>query len=70
MPDTAKFDHPSQAPLHRESPSGSKTDPFALAKLLNEWMQGDETEQRETFEALCRSWDEDRPEGYRRSSLA
>lgn len=37
----------------------------ALAALLNEWMRGDETEQRETFEALRRSLDEDRPEGYK-----
>jgi hypothetical protein len=28
-------------------------------------MQGDETEQRETFESLRRSLDEDRPEGYK-----
>jgi hypothetical protein len=28
-------------------------------------MHGDETEQRETFEVLCRSLDEDRPEGYK-----
>jgi len=42
-----------------------KPDPLALANLLNEWMHGDETEQRETFETLRRSLDEDRPAGYK-----
>jgi hypothetical protein len=28
-------------------------------------MHGDESEQRETFEVLRRSLDEDRPEGYK-----
>jgi hypothetical protein len=37
----------------------------ALAALLDEWLRGDETEQRETFESLRRSLDEDRPEGYK-----
>ena len=37
----------------------------ALAKLLDEWMQGDEVEQRETFDVLRRSLDEDRPDGYK-----
>jgi len=32
---------------------------------LDEWMQGDGTEQRETFDVLRRSLDEDRPEGYK-----
>jgi hypothetical protein len=36
-----------------------------LAKLLDEWMQGDETEQQETFEVLRRLLDEDRPDGYK-----
>jgi hypothetical protein len=44
---------------------GSKADPSALAKLLDEFMHGDEAEQRETFEVLRRSLDEDRPEGYK-----
>ena len=35
----------------------------ALAKLLDEWMHGDEAEQRETFEYLRRALDEDRPAG-------
>ena len=43
----------------------SKPDPTALARLLDEWMRGDETEQRETFEALRRSLDADRPDGYK-----
>ena len=43
----------------------STLDPSALARLLDEWMLGDETEQRETFECLRRSLDEDRPEGYK-----
>lgn len=42
-----------------------KTDPAALAALLDEWMQGDAEEQRETFEALRKGLDEDRPEGYK-----
>jgi hypothetical protein len=65
MPDTTKFEHPFQTPQHQESPCGSKADPLALARLLDEWMHGDETEQRETFEVLRRSLDEDRPEGYK-----
>jgi hypothetical protein len=36
-----------------------------LAKLLDEWMRGDEKGQQETFEALRHSLDEDRPDGYR-----
>jgi hypothetical protein len=63
MPDPAKSDQLFQAP--RESPLGSKPDPSELARLLDEWMLGDETEQRETFVALSRSLDEDRPEGYK-----
>ena len=41
------------------------TDPAALARLLDEWMQGDEAEQRDTFEFLRRALDEDRPAGYK-----
>lgn len=36
-----------------------------MARLLDEWMNGDESEQQETFEVLRRSLDEDRPEGYK-----
>ena len=42
-----------------------RPDPSALARLLDEWMLGDEAEQRETFEVLRRSLDEARPEGYK-----
>jgi hypothetical protein len=65
MPQTTKHEPPLQMPRHQESPSSPKPDPSALAKLLDEWMLGDEVEQRETFEALRRSLDEDRPEGYK-----
>jgi len=65
MPDTTKDDQPLQLPRHQGPQSPSKPDPSALAKLLDEWMHGDETEQRETFEVLRRSLDEDRPEGYK-----
>jgi hypothetical protein len=65
MPQTTKHDQPFQVPQHRESPCCPKPDPSALAKLLDEWMQGDEAEQQETFEALRRSLDQDRPEGYK-----
>jgi hypothetical protein len=40
-------------------------DPGALTKLFDEWMHGDESEQRETFETLRRALDEDRPVGYK-----
>jgi hypothetical protein len=32
---------------------------------LDKWTQGDETEQREIFEVLRCSLDEDRPDGYK-----
>jgi hypothetical protein len=65
MPDATKHRQPFQAPRRRESLRPSKPDPAALARLLDEWMHGDETEQRETFEVLRSSLDEDRPEGYK-----
>jgi hypothetical protein len=65
MPDTNKHDRPLRIPRQQESVCPQKLDPPALAKLLDEWMLGDETEQRETFECLRRSLDEDRPEGYK-----
>jgi hypothetical protein len=40
-----------------------RSDPAALAKLLREWREGDEQEQRETGEYLLRALDEARPEG-------
>ena len=42
-----------------------KPDRSGLTKLLDEWMQGDQTDQRETFEVLRRSLNEDRPDGYK-----
>jgi len=42
-----------------------QTNPVALAKLLDEWMSGDQTEQRETFEFLRNALDEHRPAGYK-----
>ena len=65
MPDTTKHHQSIQMPRHQESACPSKPDPTALARLLDEWMHGDETEQRETFEVLRRSLDEDRPDGYK-----
>jgi hypothetical protein len=42
-----------------------KPDAGAIAKLMEALMEGDEAEQRETFEALKRGLDEHRPEGYK-----
>jgi len=39
-------------PGERDLIRPSKTDPVLLAALLDEWMRGDEAEQRETFDAL------------------
>jgi hypothetical protein len=65
MPDTTKHDEQFQVPRQEELVSSQEPDPSALLKLFDEWMQGDETEQRETFEVLRRSRDEGRPEGYK-----
>ena len=65
MPDTDKHGQPCRIPRQQELVSPPKLDRSALAKLLDDWMQGDETEQRETFEVLRRSLDEDRPDGYK-----
>ena len=65
MPDTNKHGQPHRIPRQQESVCPPKPDRVALAKLLDEWMQGDGTEQRETFEVLRRSLDEDRPDGYK-----
>ena len=64
MPDTTKHDEPFRA-ARQELVYSQKPDTSALLKLLDEWTQGDETEQRETFEVLRRSLDESRPEGYK-----
>ena len=65
MPDTNKHDQPYRIPHRQGSAYPPKPCPSALEKLFDEWMRGDETEQRETFEVLRRSMDEDRPEGYK-----
>jgi hypothetical protein len=65
MPDTNKHSQPCPIPRQREIVSPPKADHSALMKLLDEWMQGDATEQQETFEVLRRSLDEDRPDGYK-----
>lgn len=65
MPDTTRRDQPHRTFGQQESVCPQKTDPSALARLLDEWMRGDETEQRETFETLRRFLDEDRSEGYK-----
>jgi len=64
MPDTDKQDHatPVSLPQGRER---SFMDTVALARLLDGWMHGDQNEQRETFEALRRALDENRPAGYK-----
>lgn len=55
-----------QPPIPPERPrSPRKLDPSALNRLFDEWMNGDETEQRETFEILRHALDEHRPPGYR-----
>lgn len=48
-------------------PESNRTCPntAALERLLDGWMRGDATEQRETFEILQRSLDEDRAVGYK-----
>jgi hypothetical protein len=65
MPDISKDDRSLQSPTEQELFHARTADPSALTKLLDEWMQGDAAEQRETFEALRRSLDEDRPAGYK-----
>jgi hypothetical protein len=65
MPDTFKRDYSVRGHEPQESLRMHKIDPSELAKLFDEWMQGDQTEQRETFEMLRRSLDEDRPAGYK-----
>ena len=65
MQDTNKHGQPGRISRQQESVCFPKPARSALAKLLDEWTQGDETEQRETFEVLRRSLDEDRPDGYK-----
>jgi hypothetical protein len=65
MQDTTKHEQSRQCPRQPEHQRSPIVDRAALTALLDEWMRGDETEQGETFEALRRSLDEDRPEGYK-----
>ena len=65
MPDTARRNQAVRDGEQQENLHVHRIDPSALTRLLDEWMQGDEAEQRETFEALRRSLDEDRPAGYK-----
>jgi hypothetical protein len=65
MPDANKHGQPDRILRPQEFVCRPKLDRSALAKLLDEWMQGDEREQQETFEVLRRSLDENRPEGYK-----
>ena len=65
MPNTSKHGEPSRVSARHESKYPQKPNPAALAKLLDEWMQEEDTDQRETFEFLRRALDEDRPEGYK-----
>jgi hypothetical protein len=64
MPDTTKFD-PNRVNSQPDRPIRRRLDPAALSRLLDEWMQGDETEQRETFQFLRQALDEQRPAGYK-----
>jgi hypothetical protein len=63
MQDTNKPDLPTRIPPQESI--RPRLDPAALERLLEGWMQGDPREQRETFEVLRRSLDEDRPAGYK-----
>ena len=65
MPDPFQPDQSRGVPVGQDRLPPRKADPSALAKLFDEWMQGDGTEQQETFEILRRSLDEDRPVGYK-----
>jgi len=64
MPDTIKSElNPVNSPPDRSI--RGRSDPVALSRLLDEWMQGDEAEQRETFQFLRQALDEQRPAGYK-----
>jgi hypothetical protein len=65
MPNTSKRDEPVQYAREERSVRSRQSDPAALARLLDEWMHGDETEQRETFEILQRALNDGRPDGYK-----
>lgn len=65
MPDTNNRREPAGIPQPGGIVGLKKPNPVDLAKLLDDWMHGNETEQRETFEFLRRALDEGRPEGYK-----
>jgi hypothetical protein len=61
-----KFKRVQPLPTQRSQESARPhSDPTGLSRLFDEWMQGDETEQRETFETLRYSLDQDRRAGYK-----
>jgi len=64
MPDTTKSE-PNPLNSQPDRPVRSRLDAAALSRLLDEWMQGDETEQRETFKFLRQALDGQRPAGYK-----
>ena len=70
MPDTSRRGHSASDDEQREALRLHKVNASALTKLFDEWMEGDEVEQRETFELLRHSLDEDRPAGYKLFSEA
>jgi hypothetical protein len=65
MADTSRLDMSLRPLVDQGILRPRNADPSALAKLFDEWMQADATEQRETFEELRRSLDEDRLAGYK-----
>jgi hypothetical protein len=54
--------HRQKSPRKRENP---EWDPAGAIAVLRKFMEGDEEEQTETFEALKRGLDEGRPEGQK-----
>ncbi len=65
MPGTNKHNQPLRTSARTGGARPRKTDPNGVARLLEEWMRGDQAEQRRTFETLRQSLDEDRPAGYK-----
>ncbi|PWU02915.1 MAG: hypothetical protein C5B51_20055 [Terriglobia bacterium] len=65
MRDTSKRGALLRPPCEQETLRSRNVDPSALAKLFEEWMQGDVGEQQETFEELRRLLDENRLPGYK-----
>jgi len=65
MQEKNKHDESAPIPRNGDSVFPLSKEPSALAALLDEWMQGDATEQRETFDVLRRGLDEGRPAGYK-----